>query len=55
MRDFRLVLCANVQERIRERSVEILKRAVAVEKERKGFDDFPSEPLVIYYPYGKNT
>lgn len=55
VRDFRLVLCANVQERIRERSVEILKRAVAVEKERKGFDDFPSEPLVIYYPYGKNT
>ena len=53
--DFRLVLCANVQEHIREHSMEILKRVVAVEKAKTGFDDFPSEPLVTYYPYSERT
>jgi len=55
VRDFQLVLCVDVEEHIRERSAEILKRVVAVEKERRGFDDFPSEPLVTCNPYGGKT
>ena len=51
VRDFRLVLCANVPDPVRERSVRVLKRAVAAEKAKNGFDDFFPAPSVTYRPY----
>ena len=50
VRDFRLVLCADVWEEVGEYSVRSLKEAVAGEEARRGFDlNFP-KPAVIYKP-----
>ena len=50
VRDFRLVLCVNVWERLGRRAVQMLKEAVAAEKASGGFDDFFPEPEVVYSP-----
>ena len=50
MRDFRLVLCADVWDRGGEYSVQALKGAVAAEKARGMFDGFSSEPVVVHSP-----
>ena len=52
VREFRLVLCADVWDRLKEFTMERLKRAVAVEKAAKRLDYLPSEPLVICSPRG---
>ena len=52
VREFRLVLCADVWDRLKEYTVERLKRAVAAEKAAKRLDYLPSEPLVICSPRG---
>jgi len=55
VRDFRLVLCADVWGCVGGYSVRMLEAAVAAEKARWGFDeDFP-EPLVIYSPRKSRT
>lgn len=50
VRDFRLVLCVDVWDRVGRYSVRVLKGAVAAEKARNGFDDVFPEPAVIYSP-----
>ena len=50
VRDFRLVLDANVWGPVGEHSVQMLKEAVAKEKAENGFDEFFPEPLVTYHP-----
>ncbi|KAF9642465.1 hypothetical protein BDM02DRAFT_3264464 [Thelephora ganbajun] len=50
IREFELVLCADVWDGVGEYSVEKLKRAVAVEKARGTFDNIFQEPSVIYSP-----
>jgi len=52
MRDFRLVLCAEVWGVVREYTAEVLERAVAVERAAERLDYLPSEPLVICSPQG---
>ena len=50
VRNFRLVLDANVWDPAGEHSLQMLKEAIAKEKAKNGFDeDFP-EPLVTYHP-----
>ena len=51
VRDFRLVLCADVWDAVEETSVGMLKKAVAAEKATGGFHDL-SEPVVVYNPRG---
>lgn len=48
VRDFELVLHADVWGPVGEDTVRMLEEAVAAEKAKKGFDDFSSEPLVTY-------
>ena len=50
VRNFRLVMCANVWGHHGRYPVRVLEEAVAEEKARKGFGDFPSDPLVMYDP-----
>jgi hypothetical protein len=50
VRDFRLVLCADVWESVGEYSVRVLERAVAVEKAKGLFDNPPPEPTVVHRP-----
>ena len=50
MRGFRLVLCADVWNRVADYSVGVLEEAVAAEKADGGFDKRFLEPLVIYSP-----
>jgi len=50
VRDFRLVLCADVWGRMGEYSLRVLKEAVAAEKARMEFDGIFLEPLVIHNP-----
>ena len=50
VRDFQLVLCADVWDRIGWFSVRVLEDAVAAEKARGGFDRFFSEPMVVFSP-----
>jgi hypothetical protein len=50
VRDFRLVLCAYVYESDAEYVVQLLRKAVAAEKARGGFNDFFPEPSVIFFP-----
>jgi len=50
VRDFRLVLSAEVWDPVGEYSVRMLKEAIAVEKADGGFDSFFSEPSVTYSP-----
>ena len=47
---FRLTLCADVWDRVGVYAIQILKRAVAVEKAARVFDYLPSEPMVVYSP-----
>jgi len=47
VRDFRLVLCADVWDYKREYAVWLLKQAVAAERTKGGFDEHFSEPLVV--------
>ena len=55
LREFRLVLCAEVWHRIGEHSVRVLEEAVAVEKAKGGFDIGFPEPLVVYRPRESQT
>ena len=48
MRDFRLVLCADVLCRVKEYTVGALECAVAVEKVAERLGYLPSEPLVTH-------
>jgi hypothetical protein len=52
VRDFRLVLCLEACDRLREYTMGVLKRAVAAEKAKRRFDDTYRDPLVIYSPRG---
>ena len=52
LREFRLVLCAEVWDRVGEYAMRVLKQAVAAEKAGKRLDCLPSEPSVIYRPRG---
>lgn len=48
VREFRLVLCAEVWDRAVDYAVDVLKRTVAAEKAAKRLDYLPSEPVVVY-------
>lgn len=48
VRDFRLVLCADVWNGVGRYSEQMLKEAIAAEKAEKGFDSIFPEPLVTY-------
>ena len=50
VRDFQLVLCADVQECVGEYTVQVLEEAIAAEEEIEGFDGFFSKSLLIYTP-----
>ena len=50
VRDFRLVLCADVWDRVGEYTVGVLKQAVAAERAAKRLDYLPLEPLAVYVP-----
>ena len=50
VRDFQLQLCADVWDPVGGYSMGILKEAIAEEKANGGFDGFPSEPFVTYFP-----
>ena len=50
IRGFRVVLCADVWYRVVKYTVGVLKRVIAVEKVKEGFDGHFSEPLVVYTP-----
>jgi len=52
VRNFQLMLCADVWDRVGEYVVGVLKRAIAAEKAAKRLDYLPSEPSVIYSPRG---
>ena len=52
VRNFRLVLCADVWDYVGEYTVGMLKCAVAAEKAAERLDYLPSEPLVICSPRG---
>ena len=51
VKNFELVLRADVWGPVGEYAVRRLEEAVAAEKAKKGFDNFSSEPLVIYDPH----
>ena len=55
MRDFRLVLCADVWHRVGEHPVQVLKEAVVAEKARRGFDLCFPEPSVVWYQQESRT
>ena len=50
IRDFRLELCAEVCGGAEEYTMQVLRWAVAVEGEQRGFDDIFPEPLVFCSP-----
>ena len=50
VRGFRLVLCAGVWGRAGEEPVRMLEGAIAEEKAKGGFDEFPCQPSVVYNP-----
>ena len=52
VRDFQLVLCADVWDGVRGYTVQTLKQAVAAEEAERGFDGMSPEPLVICSPRG---
>jgi hypothetical protein len=49
-RDFRLTLCADAWGCEGEYAMQLLRRAVAVEKAARGFDHLLSELTVVYSP-----
>jgi len=50
LRDFQLVLCAEVWDRFGEYAMGVLKQAVAAENAGGRLDYLPSEPLLVYSP-----
>ena len=52
VRDFQLVLCVDVWDGVSEYTTLLLKRAVAAEKAKGGFNGVFPEPLVVYSPRG---
>ena len=50
VRGFRLELCAVVWGYFGEEPVRMLEEAIAKEKAKGGFDEFPCKPSVLYYP-----
>jgi hypothetical protein len=50
VRNFQLVLCANVWAHVGEQPVRMLEGVVADGKARREFEGFSSDPLVIYNP-----
>ena len=52
VRDFRLVLCVNVWDRVEEYTVGVMKRVVEEEKTAGRLDYLFSEPVVVYSPRG---
>ena len=52
VRDFQLVSCADVLDSMWDYAVEVLKRAVAAEKEKRRFDYAFLKLLVTYNPRG---
>ena len=50
VRDFRLVLCADVWDAVGYHAVQTLKRAVAAEEAKRGFDCLFPKPTVTYSP-----
>jgi hypothetical protein len=52
VRQFRLVLCIEVWDRVGEYAMGALKRAVAAEKVANRLDYLPSEPMIVYRPQG---
>ena len=52
LRDFQLVLCAEVWNRFGEYVMRVLKQAVAAENAGGRLDYLPSEPLLVYSPRG---
>ena len=52
VRNFQLVLCADVWDGVGEYVVQMLKQAVAAEKAKGGFDNIFPEPLMVYSPRG---
>jgi len=50
LREFRLVLCAEVWDCVGEYAMRVLKQAVAAEKAGGRLDYLPSEPLLVYSP-----
>jgi hypothetical protein len=52
IRDFQLVLCADVWDSVREYAVQRLRQATTAEKAKGGFDSMFPEPLVVYSPRG---
>lgn len=52
VRDFQLVLCADVWDGVKGYTTLVLKRAVAGEKAKVGFDGIFPELLVVYSPRG---
>jgi len=50
VRDFRLVLRADVLDRVGEYPVQVLEESVAATKAMGVFDDYFPEPLIIYNP-----
>ena len=50
VRDFRLVLCAEVCDPVGDYSVRMLREAVVDEKAKGGFEGFRSEPVVLHHP-----
>jgi len=50
VRDFQLELCASVWGHFEEEPVRMLEEAIAEERAKGGFDEFPCKPSVVYYP-----
>ena len=50
VRGFQLELCASVWGHFGEESVGMLEEAIAEEKAKGGFDEFPCKPSVRYFP-----
>jgi len=50
VRDFQLELCANVWGHFGEEPVRMLEEAIAEERGKGGFDEFPCKPSVVYIP-----
>ena len=52
VRDFQLVLCADVWDPVGEYTIEALKQAIVAEAAANRLDYLPSKPLVVYSPRG---
>jgi len=50
VRGFQLELCASVWGHFREEPVRMLEEAIAEERAKGGFDEFPCKPSVVYNP-----